>query len=344
MKQGDLCLVTGVSGYLGSWLAHELLKDGMRVRGTVRNVDDTKKTDVVRGLLPGVELVSADLRKADGWQEAVAGCQWIFHVASPQAVPGETDRTGGAVSGTEYVMRAALAEASVQKIVVTSSEAAIAYGFPRSKKVFTEDDWTRVNGPAGRSDYFRSKTLAEQLAWTLAGHPQVNPRQVPLTTICPSFIAGPSLVPWGRYSLESIKGVADGGVPVLPDIVNRVVDVRDCARMHIALMSNPATNGHRHFSFGIETSQKTMLDAMRKHYGHLGYGKKTRIAGHWLIGTVGLFMGDAAAIASKVGVKTRYETLWPGVYQYQYTDFEAVLRASMESLFQHGALAGPDAN
>lgn len=55
-------------------------------------------------------------------------------------------------------------------------------------------------------------------------------------------------------------------------------------------------------------------------------------------------MGDAAAIASKVGVKTRYETLWPGVYQYQYTDFEAVLRASMESLFQHGALAGPDAN
>lgn len=341
MQKGDLCLVTGVSGYLGSWLAHELLKDGLRVRGTVRSLGDAEKTSVVRELLPGVELVAADLRQPAGWAEAVKGCQWVFHVASPQAVASEKDRTGGAVSGTEYVMRAALGEPSVKKIVLTSSEAAIAYGHPRSKRRFTEADWTRLNGPGGRSDYFRSKTLAEELAWALSRDPLVNPRAVPLTAICPSFIAGPSLVPWGRFSLEAIKGVADGSLPVLPDITNRIVDVRDCARMHIALMTNPETDGRRYFSFGIETTQQAMLDAMRRHYGRLGFGRKTRIVGHWLIALVGLFNGDAASIASKVGVKTVYDTLWPEAYRYRYTDLDEVLTASIESLFEHGALGTP---
>lgn len=208
MKTGDLCLVTGVSGYLASWLDRQLLDAGYRVRGTVRSLADAEKVSTMRALLPSVELAQSDLRSSHGSAEAVAGCQWVSHVASPQAVPSETDRTGGAVQGTEYLMRAAFAEPSVRKIVLTSSEAAIGYGL--RKQHFTEDDWTNLDGPAGRNDYLRSKTLAEKRAWALAADRMVNPRAVPLSVVNPGFILGPSLVPWGRFSMESLKAQAEG--------------------------------------------------------------------------------------------------------------------------------------
>src|SRR5258707_8166001 len=110
MQRNDLCLITGVSGYLASWIAKGLLEEGFRVRGTLRSLADEPKVSTMRGLLPGIELVSADLRLPAGWAEAVAGCPWIFHVASPQAVPSEKDRTEGATQGTAYLMRAALTE------------------------------------------------------------------------------------------------------------------------------------------------------------------------------------------------------------------------------------------
>jgi nucleoside-diphosphate-sugar epimerase len=90
MKPGDLCLVTGVSGYLASWLAKQLLDAGYQARGTVRSLADTEKVSTMRTLLPGVELTEADLRSPRGWIEADAGCQWIFHVASPQAAAPAT--------------------------------------------------------------------------------------------------------------------------------------------------------------------------------------------------------------------------------------------------------------
>ena len=66
MRSGDSCLVTGVSGFLASWIAKELLDGGFRVRGTVRSLADGNKTGVLRSILPGVELVAADLRSAPG--------------------------------------------------------------------------------------------------------------------------------------------------------------------------------------------------------------------------------------------------------------------------------------
>lgn len=341
MQSGDRALVTGVSGYLASWLAKYLLADGIKVRGTVRSLSDTTKVDALRKLLPGVELVEADLRSKDGWAAAVEGCRWVFHVASPQAVPSEKDRTGGAMQGTEYLIRAALSAASVEKIVLTSSEAAIAYGFPRSKPVFTEDDWTVLDGPAGRNDYFRSKTMAERLAWKLVRDPAVNPRRIPMAVINPSFIAGPSLVPWGRFSLETVRGVATGAVPMLPDMVNRIVDVRDCARMHIALMNDASTNGHRHFSFAIVGRMSDLAEGMKRSYPGQGLAKKVGVAPRWLVGLLGLVSGDAASIYSKIGSTATYKTLYPGVYAYRYTNMDEVIRASIDSMIEHGWLKLP---
>ena len=134
------------------------------MRGSVRSLDDDSRIATLRHLLPGIELVAADLRHEAGWEEALAGSQWVFHVARPQAVKSERDRTGGAISGTKYLLAAAFAQASVRKIVVTSSEAAIAYGHPRSKLRFDESDWTHLDAVGKAADYFRSKTLAERPA------------------------------------------------------------------------------------------------------------------------------------------------------------------------------------
>jgi nucleoside-diphosphate-sugar epimerase len=339
MESDDLCLVTGVSGYLGSWLAKMLLEQGFRVRGTVRSLNDVDKVAAVEQILPGIHLAAADLRSPEGWLEAVAGVKWVFHVASPQAVATETDRTGGAVRGTEYLMRAALAEPSVAKIVLTSSEAAIAYGFPRAKQRFTEEDWTVLEGAAGKNDYFRSKTLAERLAWDLVRDPAVNRRGVQMAVINPSFIAGPSLVPWGRFSLETLASMATGKIPALPDMVNHVVDVRDCAAMHIALMQDQAANGHRHFSFAITGKMTDMTDAIRKHYARDGFKPKPFVVPTWILRLAGLFSNQVGSMVSKLGAPNVYAPERSDAYHYRYTNIEEVMTASMDSMLRHGWLA-----
>lgn len=338
MRPGDLCLVTGASGYVASWLVKDLLESGFRVRGTIRSLTDRAKVDALHAMFPDLQLVEADLRVENGWPDAVKDCCWIFHVASPQAVPSESDRTGGAVTGTEYLMRASLAQASVQKIVLTSSEAAIAYGFPRSKQRFTEDDWTVLDGAAGRNDYFRSKTLAERRAWDLASDPLANPRRVPLAVINPGFILGPSLVPWARFSLDMVKRIADGRLPMLPDLPGHEVDVRDCARMHVALMDEQASNGRRHFCFGMTGGMDEIARVIRENYAKIGLSPNPRRAPGWLMWLLSLVSNDVASIYSKLGHPNLYETKWPGAYRYQHTDIEASVKASIDSMLAHGWL------
>jgi nucleoside-diphosphate-sugar epimerase len=336
MQIGDVCLVTGVSGYLASWIAKELLEAGFRVRGTVRCLTDTTKVQTLRTLLPAVELVAADLRSPVGWTEALQGCRWVFHVASPQASKSETDRTGGAVAGTRYLMQAALGMRWVEKVVLTSSEAAIAYGHPRTKQRFTEDDWTVLEGPAGMNDYFRSKTLAERLAWELAGDPAFNSRNMALATINPGFIAGPSLVPWGRFSFDFLKNIAEGHMPLIPDLVTHIVDVRDCARMQIAMMNNESTSGHRHFSFGARGSMVELARVIRDNYADIGIAPSTRVMPSALAWLLKFVSSDIASIYSKLGTATVYETKWPSVYRYVHTDLASIVKSSMESMLEWG--------
>jgi nucleoside-diphosphate-sugar epimerase len=341
MRVGDLCLVTGVSGFLASWISNELLERGFRVRGTVRSLADASRTRILKATLPGVELVAADLRSPEGWTEALRDCRWIFHVASPQASKSEKDRTGGAVAGTQYLMQAALESQLSAKVVLTSSEAAIAYGYPKSKQQFTEDDWTVLEGPVGRNDYFRSKTLSERLAWRLARDPVVNRRQVALATINPGFIAGPSLVPWARFSFDFLKNIAEGRVPFIPDLVTHLVDVRDCARMHIAVMNNDRANGHRHFSFATTGKLVEVAQAIRESYADIGIAPGTRVMPPALAWVLRFVSSDIASIYNKLGTPNHYVTRWPDVYQYVHTDLKAIVKSSMESMLERRWIEPP---
>ena len=142
-------LVTGGSGFIGSHAILQLLAAGHQVRTTVRSL---KREGDVRAMLkeggaePGDRLsfLAADLESDAGWPEAVAGCDYVLHVASPLPpnVPKHEDELiVPAREGTIRVLRASR-DAGVKRVVVTSSFAAIGYGHKERKTPFTEADWT----------------------------------------------------------------------------------------------------------------------------------------------------------------------------------------------------------
>src|SRR4051812_43961575 len=167
-------LVTGGTGFLGGWCVVRALERGDHVRTTVR---DLRREGAVReavakaGIDAGDRLavLSADLTSDDGWAEAVAGCRYVLHVASPfpPEQPKDPDELiGPARDGALRVLRAAL-DARVERVVMTSSVAAIRGSRQSSESTpFTEADWTDGDDTE-RTPYVRSKTIAEQAAWQL---------------------------------------------------------------------------------------------------------------------------------------------------------------------------------
>ncbi len=128
-------LVTGGSGFVGSHAIVQLLEAGHQVRTTVRSLQ--RQGDVISmlkagGAEPGDRLsfFAADLEKDAGWAEAVSGCEYVLHVASPvpSSVPKHEDELiVPAREGALRVLRASR-EAGVKRVVLTSSFAAIGYG------------------------------------------------------------------------------------------------------------------------------------------------------------------------------------------------------------------------
>lgn len=168
----DLVLVTGGSGFIGSWVVCSALQQGLRVRTTVRKNTPSKTAHLTR--LPGaserLEIVELDLVKSphDAFERAVSGCTLVAHTASPFFVSHITNEQEQlikpAVQGTLSVLKAVDSPAgkTVRKVVVTSSVAAIGAGYGPEKVHVGEQDWSNTE----KCDpYSRSKTLAERAAW-----------------------------------------------------------------------------------------------------------------------------------------------------------------------------------
>src|SRR3954465_13863303 len=202
-------LVTGGTGFLGGWCIAELLRRGHEVRTTVRNVarEPAVRATVERaGVDAGDRLtvVAADLGSDAGWADAVAGCGGGLHVASPfpPEQPKDPDELIVPAGAAALRVIGASLEAGVERIVMTSSVAAVRHGRPASSdKPYTEEDWTDGDD-TDRTPYGRAKTIAERAAWD---HVRAAGAEDRLATINPGAIIGPVLNDDYSFSLQAVK-------------------------------------------------------------------------------------------------------------------------------------------
>ncbi len=241
-------LVTGGSGFIGSHVILQLLEAGHQVRTTVRSLKreaDARAMLKQGGAEPGDKLtfVAADLESSAGWPQAVAGCEYVLHVASPfpPGIPKTEDELIiPARDGAVRVLRAAR-DAGVKRVVLTSSFAAIGYGHPPQTAPFDETSWTDPQGD-DVLPYVKSKALAERAAWdfVLKDAPDLE-----LSVINPVGVFGPVLGPDYSTSILIVQRLMDGAVPGCPRLNFGVVDVRDVADLHLRAMTHPAAKGER---------------------------------------------------------------------------------------------------
>jgi nucleoside-diphosphate-sugar epimerase len=238
-------LVTGGTGFVGAHCIAQLLEQGYRVRTTVRSL--SRQSDVLAmqheagADASALEVVAADLMDDAGWPDAVAGCAYVLHVASPFPVTQPKDENELIVparDGALRVLRAAR-DAGVRRVVMTSSIAAVGYGRGKLDHTLTEDDWTDVNGP-NVSPYVKSKTLAERAAWDFIAGGEMQ-----LAVVHPAAIFGPVLSSDLSASIELLQRMLAGKVPALPQIEMSAVDVRDVADLHLRAMTHPDAAGQR---------------------------------------------------------------------------------------------------
>ena len=241
-------LVTGATGFIALHCIAQLLQQNYQVIGTVRSPsrkDEVIKAMTAQGLsVDNLSFVEADLTQDEGWDAAVAGCDYVLHVASPfiVGVPKHEDELiVPAVGGAERVLQAAI-RAGVKKTVMTSSCAAIDKTHD-GKTHFTEDDWTDADHPKTPA-YHKSKTLAERRAWEIA-RAQTGDNQMQFVVINPAGVIGPVLSDDIGTSNVFLKQIITGEVPGCPKMHLGFVDVRDVAALHILAMQQDAANGHR---------------------------------------------------------------------------------------------------
>lgn len=340
---GELVLVTGGSGFLGAHCILELLKTGYRVRTTVRSAK--READVLAmlkagGAEPGDRLsfAVADLMADAGWPQAVAGCDYVLHVASPfpPGVPKhEDDLIIPAREGALRVLRAAR-DAGVRRVVLTSSFAAIGYGkLPPGGRPFTEENWTDPTGKV--SAYVKSKTLAERAAWDFVA---VEGGALELAVVNPVGIFGPVLGSDHSTSTEFVQRMLNGAMPGLPRLSFGVVDARDVADLHVRAMTNPAARGERFLAVaGDFMTVREIAQTLKTRLGDAAARVSTRELPDWLVRIVGLFNPEAAQLVPELGkVKNATNAKAVSMLGWAPRSREDALVATGESLIRLGLL------
>jgi len=295
-------LVTGITGYIGQHCAAELLRHGYEVVGTIRS---RSKADATRSAISRVAPVDnlsfseADLLSDTGWADALKGCTYVLHVASPflLAEPkDENELIAPAVKGTKQVIAAAQL-AGVKRLVLTSSTFAIIAG--KDTGHYSPADWSDTNANIGA--YAKSKTLAERAAWEA-----VKGGNMELTVINPGAVFGPSLgAKLDGQSVTMMTKMINGKIPMIPDMAMGMVDVRDVAKLHVAAMTASGAAGKR---FIACTAEPVEMATLAKVLREAGYKKAPTIkAPTFLLKFVSQFDREARGMLPFIGKKASFD-------------------------------------
>jgi len=272
---GDLVLVTGVSGFLGAHVVDRLVKDGYRVRGTVRaaKVAQNQKAFSVYG--NAVEITAMDDLIKGVYPDAFKGVDAVIHVAAPLVGKEATAEAAIAVAVDGSINILTQAEkAGIKNFAYASSIITFSQGFanPADATLLKDDEWLPITkeyvfsqeNPDGFLIYAAEKTEAERAVWKFVEeHPHVE-----LTTVNPPFFYGP-FAPGYTSPYEgttfSSGSISTMGVPFFHNIIRPdapvppvyFVDVRDIARSLVAALKAPSRSkvGQKRILIGSETVQ-----------------------------------------------------------------------------------------
>ena len=336
-------LVTGASGFIGSHLILQLLAAGHRVRGTLR---DLRREPELRATLrragadadDDLSFVAADLQDDAGWPQAVSGCEFVMHVASPfpQGIPKHEDEiVVPARDGALRVLRAAW-DAGVARVVLTSSFAAIGYGHAQRDTPFDETSWTDLDSD-DVLPYIKSKTLAERAAWDFVARDGAG---LELAVVNPVGVFGPVLGADYSTSILLVQRLMDGAMPGCPKLHFGVVDVRDVADLHVRAMTHPAARGERFLAVAGEFL--SILDIARILKRRMGRAAR-RVPGmqlpNWLVRLASLRDPAVRQIVPELGKrKNASSAKAQRVLGWQPRSSEEAIVATAQSLLEFGLL------
>lgn len=272
-RKDGLVLVTGATGFIALHIIRVLQRNGYDVRGTVRSLSNEARIKPLKFAKFPVELVEADLTQDAGWDEAAKGCTYCIHVASPfpNAPPKrDEDLIIPAVDGTKRILRACVNAGTIKRIVLTSSISAV-HGESSNEegRIYTEDDWSDVSSP-DMDAYAKSKTLAEKAAWDFI-HALPADKKIELVTVNPSLVMGPSISGVVCTSLELLKRLMEGSMPLIPRLHIAICDVRDVAVAHLRAMTEPTAANCRHLVTSAHLWLQDIAHILRNEFASQGY-------------------------------------------------------------------------
>jgi nucleoside-diphosphate-sugar epimerase len=311
MKQ--TILVTGGTGYIGSWVVKGLLENGHIVRLTVRSKNQKEKfqflVDLAETCEGSLEIHEADLLKPGSFDEVAKGSDSILHIASPfilNVKDAQRDLVDPAVIGTANVLEAANNSNSVKKVILTSSVVAI-YGDNidmknQSLSTFTEEQFN-TSSSLKHQPYAYSKVEAEKKAWEMAKQQS----EWELVVLNPSFVMGPSLTSTSqseslKFMTDLLSGKQKSGTA---ELHMGFVDVRDVAKAHIYCVEYKASG--RHILAERVTDMLSFVHIIGKLYGDR-YKLPKAYLPKWLLGLIGgLFGLSPKFVKNNVGIPLKLD-------------------------------------
>ena len=239
---GDIILITGASGFVGSAIAIAARHAGYRVRVLVRAASPRGNVQ------PGDDVVIGDIRDRASLAEALRDVRYLIHAAADYRLwsrtPSEIITTNA--EGTRCVMEEAL-RAGVERIVYTSSVATIAL-----RDDMPADESSPLSEHDAIGAYKKSKVIAERLVEEI-----VQRQRLPAVIVNPSTPIGPRDVkptPTGRIIVEAARG----RMPAFVDTGLNLVHVDDVAAGHLAALAR-GTIGERYILGGENVYLRDML-------------------------------------------------------------------------------------
>ncbi|MEX1003024.1 MAG: aldehyde reductase [Crocinitomicaceae bacterium] len=307
-------LVTGGTGYIGSWAVKELLKKGHTVRLASRNTSNKEKFkhlyEIAEKTDGKLEIYEANLLEEGSFDEAANGSDAIIHIASPFKInvkDAHKELIEPAKQGTQHVLSAATKSGSVKKVILTSSAAAI-YGDTKDMKeqglaVYNETHWNQSSSEK-HQPYSYSKTVAEKTAWQIAG----SQDQWSLVVINPTFVIGPSLTNLSSSeSLNFMKDLLSGKFKMgAPELYFGFVDVRDVAHAHLLALENQEAEG-RHIISNTSLSFLSLAKLVEKQFPGK-YKLPKSVTPKFLMYLMGWMFGVSIKfIKNNVGYEVRFD-------------------------------------